>query len=65
MKVRNIAAAQQCHPHTAPAFAKLMDLTDLAFERAVCYHHSIPDPKGSAAGDAHPNVPGQATEKPA
>jgi hypothetical protein len=65
MKLRSVAAAQQCDPHAAPAFAKLTDFTDLAFERAFCYHYSIPDPKGGASSDAHANVPGQEAYEPA
>lgn len=65
MKLRSVTATRKHDPHAAAAFTKLMDLTDLAFERAVCYHNSIPDPKGSATGDAHENVPGQEAEEPA
>lgn len=65
MKFRSVIVTHKRDPHAAAAFTKLTDLTDLAFEWAVCYHHSIPDPKGSATGDAHENVPRQVAEEPA
>jgi hypothetical protein len=50
LKVGSVTATHQCDPHAAAAFTDLADLTGLAFEWAVCYHHLIPDLKGERLG---------------
>jgi len=64
LKVGSVTATRQCDPHAAAALTDRADLTGLAFERAVCYYHLIPDPKGGTSSDAHANVPGQEAHEP-